>query len=108
VPHIIVEHTIGVSKHINELNKKLHVCLSEQETVSLSAVKTRSHLIQNAIVGDESITDFVHINILLLSGRSDELKKNMSDNIFDCAYDVLKESNLALSVNIDDLGTYKK
>lgn len=108
MPHIIVEHTGLDSKDINALNKNLHTCLSEQETVSLESIKTRSMRVENAFVGDASNNEFVHITVLLLTGRSEELKKTIAQNLFDCAKTNLKNANLKLSVNVEELGVYKK
>ena len=110
MPHIIIEHTKDIAEAVNthDLNKKLHVCLAAQETVKLESVKTRAIPVENAVVGDGSIEDFVHITVLLLEGRSKELKATMAQNIFNEAQSMLKDVNCALSVNVDDLGVYQK
>lgn len=110
MPHIIVEHTssIAQSVNMNELNKNLHSCLAAQETVSLQSIKTRSIQAENVFVGDGTINDFIHITVLLLQGRSEELKATMTENLFQEAQKSLKGLECLLSVNIDDLGVYKK
>jgi len=110
MPHIIVEHTkkIGTDLDLSLLNKELHKCLSQQDTVNLPSIKTRSIEVANAIVGDGKSNDFVHINVLLLTGRSDELKKIMAEKLFDVASTYIKDFHCLLSVNIDELGIYKK
>ena len=109
MPHIIVEHSKLDSKvDINSLNKALHACLSEQETVSLNAIKTRSIETNNVLIGDGSKNDFIHIQVLILTGRSEELKHSMANNLFECAKKQLNNDSINLSINIDELGVYKK
>jgi 5-carboxymethyl-2-hydroxymuconate isomerase len=108
MPHIIVEHTENNALNIKSLNENLHKCLSEQETVSLESIKTRSIKVENAIVADGANNHFVHVNILLLKGRDEELKTKMAENIYKCAKDCLGNLDIKLSVNIDELGVYKK
>ncbi len=110
MPHIIVEHTSSIKKNIDlkKLNMDLHTCLSEQETVSLASIKTRSIEVDNAITGDGKHNSFIHINVLLLAGRSEELKTVMADRLYDVAKSHINDEHCLLSVNISHLGTYRK
>ncbi len=110
MPHIIIEHTKLVSEKIDikQFNKDIHNCLSNQETVSLESIKTRSIELDNTLVGNGSNNNFVHITILLLQGRSSELKAKMADNIYKQAKSSLENIDCLISVNIDELGVYKK
>jgi 5-carboxymethyl-2-hydroxymuconate isomerase len=110
MPHIIIEHTETLAENLSlvDFNRGLHDCLAEQETVSLDSIKTRSIEVKRAVVGDGSNNDFVHITILLLAGRSEALKKKMAENIFNKAQSLMGGLDARLSVNIDDLGVYKK
>jgi len=110
LPHIIVEHSKDISKDVcfKSLNQDLHNCLAKQETVSLKSIKTRSVEVDNVIVGSGEANNFIHINVLLLSGRSEELKSMMADSLFKIAQNYIYKFNCVLSVNISELGTYKK
>lgn len=110
MPHIIIEHSKEVSKVVNvkELSKALHQTLSKQDTVSLNSIKTRSIECDNALVGDGTNNHFIHIQVLLLSGRSEKLKEKMAFNLHETAKNTLGTFACSLSINIDELGTYKK
>jgi len=110
MPHIIVEHT-DLKSHsvdIKKLNKSLHDCLSMQESVALDAIKTRSIEVQNAFIGNGSEDSFVHITVLLLKGRTQELKETMAESMFNCAHSYLEKVSCRLSINIEELGVYRK
>ena len=110
MPHIIVEHT-DLSAHsvdINTLNKNLHDCLSKQESVSLDAIKTRSIEVKNVYVGGRNEKNFIHVTVLLLAGRPKWLKETMAEALHVCAQSHLTNIECRVSVNIEELGVYKK
>jgi 5-carboxymethyl-2-hydroxymuconate isomerase len=77
MPHLILEHSreVTLKTDMKQLVQELHSEFAQQETVKLSAVKTRTVVADNAIVGDGSKKEFVFLKVLLLSGRSNELKE---------------------------------
>ncbi len=110
MPHIIIEHDQETASEI-ELSKlchALHKTLSEQETVNLEAIKTRTIEVKNSIVAKGINNKLLHIEVRLLTGRSESLKEEMASAIFTRAKEFLSENQCALSVNISELGVYKK
>ena len=80
MPHIIVEHTDDI-KGVDALVGDLHQSLARQETITLGGIKSRSITVQNAFVGEMQNGSMVHVTIKLLSGRSDELRAKMTDDL---------------------------
>lgn len=109
MPHIIIEHSQSTAGEIdlNKLANSLHQELSEKETISLSNIKTRCHLAKNVIIGENSSKKFLHITVKLLSGRSEELKKEIADSLFE-KIEKFTKNNSYVSVEVVDLQTYRK
>jgi 5-carboxymethyl-2-hydroxymuconate isomerase len=82
MPHIIVEHTEDIGNIIDIVTDSHH-SLCGQETVTSSAVKSRSVAVQNTFVGEIQNGSMVHMTLKLLSGRSDELRAKMTRDLFD-------------------------
>jgi 5-carboxymethyl-2-hydroxymuconate isomerase len=111
MPHIIIEHQANESSELplKELSSNLHSYLSEHETINLQAIKTRTVAVDNLIIGDVEMDNrFLHITILLLSGRSKELKDLIAKNIYVRTQNLINKPEYALSVEIRELGTYYK
>jgi 5-carboxymethyl-2-hydroxymuconate isomerase len=110
MPHITIEHPQAANKDIklNKLSQSLHNYLAEHDTINKSAIKTRTVQVSNVYVGeDETENLFVHITILLLAGRSQDLKDTIVRNVFDRTKTFIP-ANYILSVETRDLGTYCK
>lgn len=111
MPHIIIEHDKDIKEEINlsELARALHETLSIQETVKLESIKTRSVEVNNIIIGScETAQKILHVTVLLLSGRSPELKQLMAQSLFDKVKEKLGKLECSVTVNIDELATYIK
>lgn len=110
MPHIIIEHSKEIKQEVElaQLAMDLHQGLAEQDTVKLGSLKTRTQEVRNLIIGDNETERFLHVQVFLLKGRSEELKQTMADNLFKIAQGHLKESPSSLSVNVSELGAYSK
>lgn len=110
MPHIIIEHDTKTKSEVDlkHFVKEIHTTLSEQETVALEAIKTRTINIDNVWISDGTHNQMLHITVHLLKGRSEELKEIMANALFDKAKELLSSINCSLSVNIVELGTYRK
>jgi len=84
MPHIIVEHTKEICD-VPALLNALHHSLAGQETVQINALKTRSVVLDHAVIGDGSTKSMMHITVKLLAGRPDDLLKKMTGDLFDIA-----------------------
>jgi 5-carboxymethyl-2-hydroxymuconate isomerase len=110
MPHIIIEHDHQTKNEVDlkAFAQNMHDVLALQETVKLEAIKTRTIEIQNLIIADNSIERIVHITVLLLKGRSDELKQKMAEALFDKAKVFFQEQSISVTVNVTELGAYCK
>ena len=104
MPHIIVEYTQGLSEDIPKLLTALHNDLAPRDTINIHAIKTRAIPIQYVIVGDGNEPDkMIHITLKLLPGRSDELKKQMAQGLFDTAKARTHDDRISITVEVADL-----
>lgn len=110
MPHIVIEHDSQTTNEVDlkALAQTLHDTLAAQETVKLEALKTRTIEVDNTIIGAGENNQMIHVNVLLLTGRSVELKETMCAALFEAAQSFLADKKLSLTVNIDELGVYKK
>lgn len=111
MPHIIIEHDSNIKNEIDLSNlvKTLHSTLATHETIKLEALKTRTIEVGNVLIGNSDMPNkMIHITVLLLAGRSDELKETMAKSLFDKTREALKGSICSVTVNIDELATYIK
>ena len=110
MPHIIIEHysKTKTQADLAKLTQSLHTTLAAQETIKLEAIKTRTIEIDNVIVADGSNNQMLHVEIRLLTGRSVELKETMANAIYNTAKEVLEGVDCLLTVNVSELGVYKK
>ncbi len=107
MPHIILEHNTKEDGLVTETCKLLHKVLSEQETVKLASIKTRSVFIENLILGDGSMDEkFAHVQLKLLPGRTEELRAHMSETLLNVLKSQFETS--ALSVEVLELASYSK
>jgi 5-carboxymethyl-2-hydroxymuconate isomerase len=110
MPHIIIEHDEKTKNEIDlsKLAKSLHLNLASQDTIKLEAIKTRTVELKNVIVGTGASNRMIHIEVLLLEGRSQELKEYIAQELFNLTQIMLQDLECALTVNIAELGVYKK
>lgn len=110
MPHIVIEHSgLGQNLDLASLSIKLHNTLSGHETINLAAIKTRTIESSHANIGTSSMANkFIHITLLLLPGRSDELKLKIVKNLYDDTLLFLTDKNCSVSVETRDLGVYFK
>lgn len=111
MPHIVIEHQEETPNDfdLNVLSRELHNYLAEHETINKKSIKTRTQLVKNVYVGEESAKNkFIHVTILLLAGREKSLKELIVKNIYTKAASIIDNSDYTLSVEARDLGTYYK
>lgn len=110
MPHLILEHSrnISLKTDLKTLAKDLHYKFAEQETIKLSALKTRTIISDNVFIGDGSKSEFIYLKVLLLAGRSNELK----DKFAKCLDEIIKKhiynETCSTCIEIRDLNHYTK
>jgi len=85
VPHIIIEHSKAISKHIDVENllDALHECAIGIESLPIGGIRTRAHEATISRVGDgKADRNFIYITIRLGQGRSEQVKRDIGDKLF--------------------------
>lgn len=104
MPHIIVEYTDHLSVDIPKLTIELHRTLVAQETVKEEAVKTRAIPVKATVVGTGKCHDkMIHVQLKLLPGRSDELRRTMAEALFNTVKKIAIDDHISISVETSEL-----
>lgn len=110
MPHIILEYSDNMGPDIQQtgLLQQLHTHVSECGLFAPEAVKARSIAYQDAILS-QGKKSFVHVTVSILSGRSQQQREQLSDELFALCQKELPTVS-ALSVNIHEMNkdTYRK
>lgn len=119
MPHLIIEHSGNIKRRsIAALENKIQEIMHMQEgNFDADQCKCRSFSFDEYFVGhsDESDSSFIHITLKVLTGRSVQVRKNLSQKIMEFVqrfYDELKlpTKRCDLSVDIVEMEkeTYQK
>ncbi|WP_208324105.1 5-carboxymethyl-2-hydroxymuconate Delta-isomerase [Paenisporosarcina antarctica] len=119
IPHITVEYTDNLKEetNISLLLKSLNeVLIARSPTFPIGGIRSRAIELQHYYVADGSQDDaFVHVTLKIGAGRSDEVKQETSQAMFDVITthfsEVFNRRSLALSlelVEFSEAGTFKK
>lgn len=110
MPHIIVEHSDHLTKIIREnaLLGHLHEVVCETGLFQPEAVKARSLSFEHFVLTGDAMS-FMHITIAILTGRTSEERKQLSQQVFDTVARMVPGIN-KLSVDIREMQaeTYTK
>lgn len=80
MPHLTLEYTDNIHTQINfeQLFSKLHTLLHELANAEINSCKSRAIKLTNYFIGDGSKPEaFVHLDISLLAGRTDQAKQEL-------------------------------
>ena len=98
MPHLDVKMSYGISSKIrpDDLLRKLHDVLSEQETIKLEQIKSKMFISDFEYIGDvvETPQDYVHVEIKLMPGRSQEIKQTISKSLHEVVVKEIESANL--------------
>lgn len=110
MPHITLEYSNNVlEKNLHNLIIRMHELLSAQLPTQLNNCKTRIIASDNYLIGDDNNKNnaFVHLSILVLKGRTVELKNAIASQLMQQLKEHFADSanklDLQISVAIDDL-----
>ncbi|MEU7388203.1 5-carboxymethyl-2-hydroxymuconate Delta-isomerase [Streptomyces tanashiensis] len=109
MPQITVDYSAPLDRR--GFARALHPLVVETVDTTLDACKTRFREVEELVVGDGAADDVVvHVEIALLSGRTDEVKARLADAVLDLLPAHLKSTEgVRLSVEIRDLeASYRK
>lgn len=105
MPHIIVEYSsiLKTSFSIASLLHDLHHSIDGMHNVTLDRIKTRAYASDDFLVGeDKDVSYFVHINLRLMPGRTDEQRRELSDALHKAAKPHLVR-RVALTIETSEL-----
>jgi len=111
MPHIIIEHSLDISKEpIITLQKNIRDSFKALPDYSdFDQCKFRSLGFEQYLVGklDQEMSSFIHVTAKILEGRPEEIRKNLSDKIFyniQTSFKLIsKKARLDISVEIFEM-----
>lgn len=101
MPHIIIEHSDSLNISLSDLTYSIHQSTIETGLFDEKTIKTRRIAFSESIIGDGR-QDFVHIQVHLLAGRTQQQKQLLSEKILSTLQKLLPET-VSLSVHPYDL-----
>ena len=112
MPHVILEYSTNVASVARsaQITKIVHNIMSQCGLFSSADIKTRSHIVEDFLVGEKGREgSFVHVTVYLLEGRTILQKQNLSEALLDALRVPLKNVD-QLSIDIRELAkdTYRK
>lgn len=113
MPHIVVESSSKTLANPRELLQRLVRALSDCETVDPAAVKGR--FVEHSVweLGSGAPDEFVHVNVAIMEGRPDDLRRSMADQLYAVAKEYVERERghkvvVTLELRDMDLPTYRK
>lgn len=110
MPHCIIEYAyeLEYKMNVNELAKSVHNGAKHSGLFNDNDIKTRSIAYKHHQIG-EGVSDFIHVTLKVLSGRSAEQKKNLSSLVLNSLQKLgLIEICITVEVVDMDSGSYQK
>ncbi|MGP4061812.1 5-carboxymethyl-2-hydroxymuconate Delta-isomerase [Halobacillus sp. H74] len=117
MPHIVVEYTGNLSSHIDikGLLEQINAAvMAEKDVFPIGGIRSRAYELKDYHVADGKENDaFVHLNLKIGKGRSDEEKKRVCERLFQVLQEYFSEyasdHYLALSLELNEFQhkTYK-
>lgn len=113
MPHVILEcsENIAGQLNVNSLFAEIHSVLAKQLPTELSSCKSRCVVHNMFYLGDGHQSNaFVHMSVKILSGRTDEIKNSLGNQLVillrDHFQDYPNKSCLQISVEISELNKH--
>ncbi|GEL76982.1 5-carboxymethyl-2-hydroxymuconate Delta-isomerase [Tenuibacillus multivorans] len=118
MPHLTLEYTDNLKQdiHISDLLRNIHdTLLQHRDIIPIGGLRSRAVELTDYLVADGTQDDaFVHVTLKLGSGRTDEQKKLICDDLFETISEqfsgLFEKRYLALSLELYEFmnPTYKK
>lgn len=110
MPHCIIEYSDNIIEDIDfqTFFHKLHQELISDNLFKLEDIKSRALLYNHYYMGDGKYNkSFVAVTLKILSGRSTEIKKKLSEDLLDFLKiefsDSINKSNCNITVRIEEI-----
>ena len=103
MPHFIVEYAAPIAHDIVPQTLVEDACRAGEESGLFGPddIKGRAHAVEHFLTAGTR-QPFVHVDVRLLPGRTDEQKKDLAQRVFD-ALAARLPANVALSVEVTEL-----
>lgn len=110
MPHLTLEYSKNVCEHqkLDTLFEKCHALMVEILPTELASCKSKALEYKNYYIGDGNTKNaFVHLDLKLLTGRTEETLHALSQRLLQCLSEHFAESfktlNLQISLEITEL-----
>jgi 5-carboxymethyl-2-hydroxymuconate isomerase len=109
MPHIIIEYAQNLDSHqdVNVLVKAVHEGAVRSDLFEPEAIKIRAIAYPHYLVAGE-VKDFIHLRAQILSGRSEQQKKHLSQCLLESIEAVVALPSLTVEVIDMDRFSYVK
>lgn len=116
MPHIHLETTADLPENANipDILEALTLKLSTYESINPASIKAYHTLLSNWVMGEGAPPGFAHVEVSILQGRSPELRKQISDGMYEefrSHFEMSLENQevgLTLEIREMDKDTYRK
>ncbi|MCE3231927.1 MAG: 5-carboxymethyl-2-hydroxymuconate isomerase [Rickettsiaceae bacterium] len=83
MPHIVIEYSDNLANEVKStgLTKLLHQTVVDSGLFSPDAVKARSVAFSDYVL-IEGAKDFIHVTVSILSGRTQQQRKDLNESVF--------------------------
>ncbi|GIU15519.1 5-carboxymethyl-2-hydroxymuconate Delta-isomerase [Shewanella sp. MBTL60-007] len=107
MPHCTIEYSAPLAEllSIEALVTACHRGLVESELFEPQAIKTRAHSCEFFKVGDLDEANFIHLNIAIMPGRTDEQKSLLLERVYD-AIALITASVSSVTIEIVDINQH--
>ena len=106
MPHIVIEHSVGLK--VDAAMQDLQSLVCNFGEFNPKAVKSRSIAFTDFILPDDNV-DFVHVTISIMAGRAVELRKSLADQAFAILQNNFNDvANISLDIREMVAETYRK
>lgn len=97
MPHLIIESTPQIARRVDfqSLMATLHARLAAQGHARLSELKTRIYIVDQFLSGDDPLSEFVVVRLLLTRPRSDQVLDEMGALIHDVVLETVDRAKPA-------------
>ncbi|USD65467.1 5-carboxymethyl-2-hydroxymuconate Delta-isomerase [Vibrio sp. SCSIO 43136] len=105
MPNLVLEYSNSVEQRVNVqgLLEDLHQVAMESGLFDIASIKSRALRCHHWLIGDkEDSEDFIHISFELLSGRTEEQKRDLSRQLM-AVLQQQADSIHSLTVNVRDM-----
>lgn len=110
MPHCKIEYSANLIEEINfnDFFQKLHTVLTSDNLFKINDIKSRAIKFEDYFIGNDNHNKcFVAVTISILTGRTTEVKKRLSENVLEFLKDQFSDSlnklDCNLTVRIDEI-----